>query len=235
MIRFRPALVPTLITVPGLALAIGLGIWQLQRLEWKEALIAAVDSRVTAEAVPLDEALALPPAEGEWRRVFAEGAFLLGSEAYLFTIGPDGQPGYRVITPLQRAEGDVVLVDRGFVPEERRLPETRMEGQIPGPRRVEGILRYPQPLSLFTPEPDLPNRIWFARVPAAMAAELGVPIAADAVIEADLTPNPGGWPLGGQTMISFPNNHLHYAITWFGLALALLAVYLVYHRRQGRL
>jgi len=235
MIRFRPALVPTLITVPGLALAAGLGVWQLQRLEWKEALIAAVDARVAAPAVPLDAALALPPEEGEWRHVFLDGQFRHADEAYLFVIGPEGQPGLHVVTPLVRASGGAILVDRGFIPDALRAPETRSEGQVVGDVRIDGILRYPQPSNMFTPEPDLENRTWYVRDPAAIAAALGLDLAANVTVEADATPNPGGWPQGAQTAVSFPNNHLQYAITWFGLALALLAVYLVYHFRQGRL
>lgn len=235
MIRFRPALIPTLITVPGLLLAVGLGVWQLQRLEWKEGLIAAVDARMAASAVPLDEVLGLPPTEEEYRRVSLEGHFLNDKEAYLFVIGPEGQPGYHVVTPFLRTGGDMVLVDRGFVPETLRDPASRAEGQVEGDLKIAGVLRLPQPQSVFTPDPDLENRIWYARDPAAMAGVLGVPLAADVLIEADAAPNPGGWPLGGQTVVSFPNDHLQYAITWFGLALALLAVYLVYHRRQGRL
>ena len=231
---FRPLLIPTLITLPGIALGLALGIWQLERLEWKEGLIEAVTTRVGAPAVPLDEALALAPAEAEWRKVYVEGNFLHEDESYLFAVGPGGRPGLHVLTPLQR-DGGIVLIDRGFVPEALRDPQTRPEGQIEGNTRVEGVLRFPQTPSMFSPPPDAQTRTWYVRDPEGIAAARGLDLEADVYIEADATPNPGRWPLGGQTAVSFPNNHLQYAMTWFGLALALLAVYLVYHHRQGRL
>lgn len=235
LIRFRPLLVPTLVTAAGLVLCTGLGIWQLQRLEWKEALIATMQARIAAPAISLDEALALGPQEAEWRHVRVTGRFLYDKEAYLFAPGPDGAPGLHVITPLMGADGSAVLIDRGFVPERLRDPDVRGEGQVAGEVSVSGVLRANHAPGIFTPEPDLVSRLWFARDAGAMAAALGVHIAAPLVIEADSAPNPGGWPLGGGTRLDIPNDHLGYALTWFGLALALLAVYLVYHRRQGRL
>jgi surfeit locus 1 family protein len=220
-------------TAFGVALGITLGLWQLQRLEWKEAIIAAVDARIHAPAVPLADALALTPADAEWRPVRAQGAFRHEDEVYQFAVGPEGQPGLHVVTPFETGSG-LVLVDRGFVPEALRDPATRADGQAEGTVVVEGLLRARQETNLFTPQPDLGLRTWYARDPAAMAEFLGISLLAPVVIEAGPAPNPGGWPLGGQTLVSFPNNHLQYAVTWFGLALALLAVYLVYLWRQPR-
>ena len=237
MIRFRPLTLPTLITVPGLILACALGVWQLQRLEWKEGLIADVEARIHEPAVPLAEALPLGLEAAEWRKVRVEGRFLHEYEAYLFAVGEAGQAGLHVVTPLELAEreGGIVLVDRGFIPEALRDPVTRASAQYPGIVTLEGVLRAPQTPNAFTPAPDTQRRVWYARDPQAMAAASNLSLVAPLMIDADATPNPGGWPRGGQTIIAFPNSHLSYAITWFGLALALLAVYLVYHRRQGRL
>jgi surfeit locus 1 family protein len=100
---------------------------------------------------------------------------------------------------------------------------------------VTGVWRVPDPPGTFTPPPDSAKRIWFARDLKAIATADHLSLAAPVVIEADSAPNPGGWPRGGQTMVSFRNQHLSYAVTWFGLALCLLGVWLAYHISKGRI
>jgi surfeit locus 1 family protein len=234
MIRFRPLLVPTLWLVPGLALLIGLGVWQLQRLGEKEALIASVQTGMAAPPVPLAEALQRGAADAEWRHVRVTGRFLHDKELYLFAQGPRGAFGVHVVTPLVQDNGEAVLVDRGFVPDALRDPRTRPAGQVAGEVSVTGVLRVSQQPGLFTPAPNTTTRLWFVKDVPTMAKAAGLALP-PIVIEADATPNPGGWPLGGQTRVDFPNDHLQYAMTWFGLALALVGVYLVYHRSRGRL
>src|SRR5262249_727493 len=138
-------------------------------------------------------------------------------------------------TPLMLEAGGTILIDRGFVPEVNEDPATRPDGQLQGPVTVTGVLRHSQQASMFTPEPDVGRRLWFVRDSEQMAAGLGVSAVAPAMIEADATPNPGGLPIGGQTVVDFPNNHLAYAWTWFGLALTLAAIYLIYHQSHDRL
>jgi surfeit locus 1 family protein len=135
---------------------------------------------------------------------------------------------------LVQQNGQTVLVDRGFVPEVLRDPKTRQAGQVAGEVALTGVLRLPQRPGMFTPAPDPRTRLWFVKDVAKMAAALGVSVP-PILIEADATPNPGGWPLGGRTQTDIPNDHLQYAMTWFGLALSLLAIYLLYHRSRGRL
>ena len=234
MLRFRPLLAPTLCLIPALALLIGLGIWQLQRLQEKEALIASVEAGLTAPAAPLDQVLKSGAAAAEWRRVKISGHFLHDREQYLFAQGLGGALGVQVVTPLVMADRRVVLVDRGFVPDALRDPVRRPQGQVQGEVSLTGILRISQQPGVFTPAPDAKARLWFVKdVPEiAKAAQVA---ALPVLIEADAAPNKGGWPLGGQTRVDFPNDHLQYAITWFGLAFALLAIYLLYHRSHGRL
>jgi surfeit locus 1 family protein len=233
MIRFRPLLYPTLWLVPALALMVGLGVWQIERLHWKAALIASVESGMRAAPVPLAEALRRPPEEAEWHHVTVSGRFQHDKENYLFAQGPMGAVGVQVITPLVQDNGEAVLVSRGWVPQALQDPMTREAGQIEGPVTMTGVLRVSQEPGPFTP--DSARRLWFVKDVRAIAKAQGVTITAPIVIEADATPNPGGWPLGGQTRVDFPNDHLQYALTWFGLALTLIGVYLVYHVRQGRL
>ncbi len=234
MMRFRPLLIPTLVLVPGLALLLGLGIWQIERLQEKEALIASVEAGLAAPPVPLKLLLKANPAAAEWRHVRLSGHFLHDREQYVFSQGPSGATGVQVITPLVEPDGDTVLVDRGFVPDALRDPMRRVQGQLEGEVSLTGILRLSQQPGAFTPRPDPATRLWFVKDVAAIAGAAGV-AAAPVLIEVDATPNPGGWPLGGQTRVDFPNDHLQYAVTWFGLALALLGVYLVYHHSRGRL
>jgi surfeit locus 1 family protein len=234
MIRFRPLLGPSLWFLPGFALLVGLGVWQIQRLQEKEALIASVEAGLHAPPVPLSEAVKEGTNPTEWRPVKVTGHFLHDKELYLFSIGPMGAVGVDVITPLVQANGDAVLIDRGFVPEALRNPATRAAGQVEGDVSVTGVLRLSERPGMFTPQPDLKTRLWFAKDIPSMTDALALP-APPILIEADATPNPGGWPIGGQTRVDFPNDHLQYATTWFGLALALLAVYLLYHRSHGRL
>jgi surfeit locus 1 family protein len=233
MLRFRPLLAPTLWFLPGVALLIGLGVWQIQRLHEKEALIASVEAGMKAPPVPLDEALK-QGAAADYHHVRLTGHFLNDKELYVFSQGPMGAVGVDVVTPLVEENGQTVLVDRGFVPEALRNPQTRSAGQVAGDTRLTGVLRLSQQPGLFTPAPNRQTRLWFVKNVPEMAAAAGI-TAPPVIIEADATPNPGGWPLGGRTQIDFPNDHLQYAITWFGLALALTAVYLLYHRSKGRL
>ncbi len=233
MLYFRPQLGPTLFFLAAGVVMISLGFWQLQRLEEKEALLARVAAGFNGPTLPLAEAM-----EGgvpmEWRRVKVAGRFDHAKEAYLFGRDLKGAVGVHVITPLTQANGETVLIDRGFVPEERRDPKTRAEGQIEGETDLSGVLRLPVAPGPFTPAPDLTGKLFFARDVAAIAAALDTPVL-PIFIEAGEAPNPGGWPVGGQTNIDIPNNHLAYALTWFGLALTLTVIYLLFHRSVGRL
>ena len=234
MIRFRPLLGPTLWFLLGFAVLAGLGFWQIQRLGEKEVLIANIETGMRAAPVSLGDVLREDPAAAEYRHVRVTGRFLHDSELYLFSRGPMGAVGVDIVTPLVEADGQTVLIDRGFVPDALRDPKTRAAGQPAGEVVLTGVLRRSQLPGMFTPAPDRQSRLWFVRDVPDMAAALGLMVP-PILIEADATPNPGGWPLGGRTQTDIPNDHLQYAMTWFGLALALLAIYLLYHRSHGRL
>lgn len=231
---FRPLWGLTIWTVLGLAMLIGLGVWQVERLYWKEDLIARVNTQIHAQPEPLQEAIDGGFENSEWRHVTVTGRFENDKELYLFAPGPHGEPGVQVITPLQADNGAEVLINRGWVPDARADPATRVQGQIAGETTVTGIVRRSVQPGWFTPDPDYARRRWFSKTAESMAAVLHTEVL-PLFVEADATPNPGGYPIGGQTVVEFPNNHLQYAITWFGLALALMGVYLAYHVRQGRL
>ena len=233
-VTFRPMLVPTLWCLPMFVVLIGLGVWQIKRLHWKLALIAAVHANMAAPPIALDRALALAPDRAQYHRVELVGEFDHSKEAYVFATGDNGQPVYHVITPLMLENGRAILVDRGIVPPELRDPNGRAYGQVAGLRHIIGVWRVPDPPGFFTPPPDLAQRIWYSRDVAGIARADHVKLAAPVLVEADATPKPGGWPKGGQTIVTFRNEHLQYAVTWLALAEALLIMYFIYHRSQGR-
>lgn len=232
---FRPLLKPTLWFLPMFLVLIGLGTWQVERLHWKVALIEQMNASLSAPPMRLDEIVKLPNTEAQYHHVTLTGRFDNSKEAYAFATAEGGTPVYHVLTPLILGHGRALIVDRGMIPQNLRDPKTRAAGQLEGEQHVTGVWRTPDPANLFTPKPDLQKRLWFARDVKAMAALDHLTLVAPVVVEADAIPNPGGWPKGGQTVVSLPNNHLQYAITWYLMALGLLAVYLAWHAQKGRL
>jgi surfeit locus 1 family protein len=231
---FRPYPGLTIACVILFAILCGLGVWQLERLQWKLALIARVNGHMAAAPVSLDQIAAMPADEAQYRKVTLTGRFDHTHEAYVFTTA-DGAPVYHVLTPFQTDNGKVLMVDRGEVPKEKLDPASRAAGNVTGEMQVTGVWRLPDPAGAFTPAPDMAHRIWYSRDVIGMAHADGVTLAAPVVIEADATPNPGGWPRGGQTVVAFRNAHLSYAVTWFGLALGLLGIWFAYHISRGRI
>ena len=216
--RFRFTLWPTVFTIPAILLLLGLGTWQVQRLAWKTALIAERQAALSASPAPLpetpDAARAL-----DFHRVTAEGTFENDRELYIGAFSTRDVEGYQVVTPFRLADGKLLLVNRGWVPEAKWDPAARAEGELAGPTTVDGILRLAiVPKSIFSwlvPTPvNRPNEnFWF-------------------YVEAGPAKNPGGFPVGGQTRIALPNDHLEYAITWYSFAVILAAIYLIYHYRK---
>jgi surfeit locus 1 family protein len=232
--RFRPTLWPTLITLPMLIALVGLGVWQLERLEWKEDLIRERQSRSRAPAMALPDSLDRP-ASLEYQAVRVRGRFLHASEFYLAARTFEGRVGLHVVTPLALDNGRLLLVDRGWIPDGHRDPATRPEGQVPGEVDLTGLVRRPGWNGPTWLEPDnQPNEnLWFWVDPGAMAAAAGLDrVIAEIYLDAGPAENPGGWPKGGQTRIDLPNDHLQYTLTWFTLALALAVIYVVYHLRR---
>jgi surfeit locus 1 family protein len=232
--RFRPTLWPTVFTIPALLVLLGLGTWQLDRLAWKTDLIAGIQSRIGAAPAPLDEVLAEAGddlADVQYRRVSLTGAFRHDAEMYLAARSMNGNPGYHVVTPFEIAGGRAVLVDRGWVPLDKKDPASRAEGQGAGPVTLDGVIRVPRPAkSWLQPDNEPQNNMWFWVDLPAMAAHAGATGAAPVYIEAGPAETPGGFPIGGQTRVNLPNDHLQYAITWYALAVILAVIYVIYHQ-----
>jgi surfeit locus 1 family protein len=225
-LRFRPQLWPTLAAAAGVAVLIALGSWQVERLHWKAALIAERAAQLAAPPEPL------PAQSNDWRawdfrRVSVAGEFRHDEEQRYGVEAVEGRVGHHVLTPLVRADGPALLVDRGWVPADRAHPAARREGQLEGRALITGIARYrgaDRP-GWFTPDNQPDQGLWYSYDLPALEAAVGMELL-PVVVEADATANPGGLPQGGRTNVALLNNHLQYAITWYGLAGALVAIYI---------
>jgi surfeit locus 1 family protein len=234
--RRRSLVIPGLVALAALATLVALGTWQLERKAWKEALIATLNARLAA--APAD----LPPATtwgrldrdaDEFRRVTFAAELLHGQEALVYTAGSSlrsdvSGPGYWVFTPARRVDGSVVMVNRGFVPEGRKDPASRADGQVGGTVQIVGAMRWPEARGLFTPADDPQRNRWFVRDHLAIAAAKGVGAAAPFFVDQEAPVPPGGLPQPGKLTPKLPNNHLQYALTWYGLAIVLVVVFLVW-------
>jgi len=227
----------TLVTAIALAILLALGTWQVERLAWKEGLIATIESRVDAEPVPLADAEKIATGDLEYQPVTASGTFRHDLEQFFFATH-EGQSGWFVYTPLELDDGRAIFVNRGFVPYDRKTSAARLEGQIEGRVTVRGLARAElaaKPSSLL-PDNDLAGNIFYWKDLAAMTGNAGLDPAKVVPFFIDQAKSdiPGGYPVGGVTIVDLPNNHLQYAVTWYGLALALAGVYAAMLLRRWR-
>jgi surfeit locus 1 family protein len=230
---FRPRPLPTVIAGLGILLLLALGTWQLFRLAEKNAINAFRAERAAATAVPLP-ARVDDVGAWEFRHVAVTGTFDHAHELRVNARSQRGNTGYDIVTPLRRADGPPVLINRGWVPYSRKDASTRGEGQVAGVVTVEGILRTEPRKGYFMPANNAERNEWFWFDLAAMRGAAGVPDAAPFYIEAGRAPNPGNFPVGGQTIIELRNDHLQYALTWYALAIALAVIYVVSQRGPAR-
>jgi surfeit locus 1 family protein len=226
-------LVPALL---AFAVLIGLGVWQIQRKAWKEGLIATLTARVAQppQALPAaDTWQSLDPARDEYRRVNFSAEFENDKSALVFAAATGFRPdvsgvGYWVFTPARLADGSTLLINRGFVPDGRQDPKTRPDGETTGSVEITGALRWPDDRHWFTPADDPAHSLWFTRDPAAIAAAKGVGQVPVFYVEQETPVPPGGLPQPGKLVVSLPDNHLQYAVTWFGLAAVLAGVFVTW-------
>jgi surfeit locus 1 family protein len=211
----------------------------MRRLAYKTKLAAEVTERLKQPPIALPPPADWPhldPEAADYTPVRLTGHYLLDHEFHVFATliepkGKEGGVGWWIFTPFVETDGTEVIVNRGFVPDRLKDEASRPEGQIGGEITLTGLLRRPEGSNPFTPGNDLTRNRWFTRDPIAMATVLGVPAARilPFYIDAskDMTP-PGGFPEAGETIIDFSNNHLGYALTWYGLALAAASVFAAY-------
>lgn len=227
----RPHLWATLITIPSLLILIGLGSWQLIRMEWKRALISQTTDRPKLPVIAVQD-LNLDISELEYRRVSARGRFLHDKEIYRPAKIHQGRIGVHIITPLALVNGGTLLIDRGWVPLEKQAKESRPESLFSGQIEVTGLLRQTADPGLFTPDNEPLAGLWYWMDLRAIGMEIGVDDLRPYFLEAVAGPVEGALPIGGQTRLDFHDNHLQYAITWYSLALILLVIYVTSFRRK---
>jgi surfeit locus 1 family protein len=240
---WRGLLVPAVL---AFIVLIGLGTWQIKRKAWKEALIATLTEQLAAPPMALPapkEWPSLDPAADEYHRVAFTAQFDDADEALVFgaasAFRPDvSGPGYWVFTPARLADGGIVIVNRGFVPDDRKDPSTRAAGNVAAPIHIVGALRWPDTRHWFTPNDDPAHNLWFARDPQAIAAAKGLGQGPDPVapffVEQEAPVPPGGLPQPGKIVVDLPDNHLQYALTWYGLALVLVIIFVTWAVGPGR-
>ncbi|NEI35143.1 SURF1 family protein [Rhizobium leguminosarum] len=222
----------------ALAILISLGTWQVERLHWKEGLLADIAARQAASPVPLAdiEAMAATGGDIEYRKVTASGRYINNKERHFFATW-HGQTGYYIYTSLELADGRTLFVNRGFVPFDNKEPEMRMQGQLTDQQTVTGLARekLPGKPSWVVPDNDVAKNIFYWKDLDVMAESVGLEKAKviPFFVDADSTPNPAGLPIGGVTQVDLPNDHLQYAFTWYGLAAVLVVVVAISWFRKG--
>lgn len=227
-------MLPSLLAVlPALLVLLGLGAWQLQRLGWKEALIAERESRLAAPPASLAVLERLDAAQLAHRRVRLQGRFLNERELFFGLRTHAGVPGLELLSPLRLDDGRTVMVNRGWIPADRRAKAARPETRPEGPVEVVGIVRpaTAEP-GWFTPANEPAANQWYSYDLAAMAREVGSELL-PFVVEATAAPGERALPIGRGAAIEIRNDHLQYAITWFALAAALATIFVLFHRRRA--
>jgi len=232
----RAIVIASICTAIGVAIAASLGVWQLQRLAWKQDILAKIDQRIHAEPVRPDTLhLQIQNREDvEYTRVRVRGYFDQDREIHFYAPGPEG-PGWQLVTLFHETNGRLYFVNRGYVAQGRLAEAARPQGEA----EITGLLRPYNRRNAFTPANNIAENQWYWYEYDAMrdyvyetwqqrnAVDL-FPF----VIEEE--PSSGSYPAGGVTILNIPNNHLQYALTWFGLMLALAGVYTVWLFRQLR-
>jgi surfeit locus 1 family protein len=212
---------------------LGLGTWQVQRLQWKTNLIETIEQ---ANETPPRQGFPQSRQQQEalgWQRVAIEGEYLHEHEFHLAARYYKNQVGYHILTPFRLKDGRVVLLNRGWVPPELKDPSLRKQGQIEGPQQIIAMVRTDKDYNAFTPEGDPKDNLWFRRNIERMSEVSGLnlePVTLDVLY----TEPPGGFPVASVVEVNLRNDHLGYAITWYSLAVAAIVIFILFHRRPEK-
>jgi surfeit locus 1 family protein len=227
---------PRLFALAGFVVLIGLGTWQIERKEWKEELIEVLRQRAATAPVvlpPPEQWVTPKSASDEFKRVTFRAVFDHSQEAYVYTVGstlrPDvTEPGYWIFTLAKLPVGSIVVVNRGFVPQARQDPRTRADGQVEGAIEIVGAMRWPEQRGTFTPQDDPAHNVWYLRDHRVIAAAKGWSEVGPFFIDQEAPQAPGGLPRAAALTVQLRNEHLQYALTWYGLAAALVVVFTIW-------
>ena len=242
--RIRSSIVvPILFAITAVATFLALGTWQVQRKAWKENLIKTMDERISAAPIDLPARALWPQldaAQDEFRQVRFSATVVPGTAAFVYAGAPASQsdmpgPGYWVFSLARLGNGDQVVINRGFVPDARKDAVTAADPS--GSIAMLGVMRWPQAPGYFTPNHDPDRSLWFVRDHIAIAAGKGWGGVAPFYIDLEGPAPPGGLPRPGTPAVQLRNEHLQYAITWYGLAAVvsiMFGYWLATYRRAGR-
>lgn len=229
--NFKPQLWPTIMTVPILILLLYLGNWQVERLEWKLGLIKQIETRafmdpmrLPSEKINLDDL--------EYFSVQITGLFNNNQEMTLYSVGPNGEAGYDLYTPFTTNDGKIIIVNRGWVPERIKDQVSRLETIKNVEHTVTGLLRKPSIKLWYGPENEPQNNNWFYGDLDSMARTYNLGAVYPMYLYAAVDDHDPVFPVAGRTEFNIVNNHLDYAMTWYGLAIVLLVIYVIFCRQH---
>lgn len=239
-LSIRPGLLVA--TTIAFGILCSLGVWQLHRLEWKRGLIAQITDRLSAQPISFDEALVREDAgeNMEYQPVFLDGVYENEIESSVFGTY-EGAPGVYLFTPLRPEDlssvaANYVFINRGFVPQAFKEPQSRTDSLVDGPVRVEGLFRHAEKRRGFekwlAPADQPDDNLYFVRDPLILAMRPSINVPAF-YVDSNGRESAAPWPKGGLTRIDIPNRHLEYALTWFGLAAALIGVFIAYSLKRA--
>ncbi|MBN8543954.1 MAG: SURF1 family protein [Alphaproteobacteria bacterium] len=227
----KPRPIPLLFFISALIITLGLGTWQVQRLKWKEHLIADIE-RAKTEA-PLAE---LPPNETlaahEFERIRLSGWWVKDTEFHVTPRYFRDTLGYHIFAPLRLKDGRIVIVNRGWVPAKRKEITERPESAAKGHTSLVGMIRIGADRNRFTPASNSEKNVWFGRDTELMAIAGGLENVAPVTVDVIGTQDPKQYPIPFDGEIKLYNQHLSYIVTWYGIALGILVIFLVYHYKR---
>jgi surfeit locus 1 family protein len=225
--RFQPTPLSTIITFTLFSVLIGLGVWQVHRLHWKEALLTSIHDNMAQKPVPMPEKID-DPAAWQFRRVTLAGNFDYAHEMLVKPRTLDGKTGYDMVVPFTRASGGTVFVDRGWISDEFMDKAQRPDGMM----QIEGILRESKKSNSFTPDNNPAKMDWYWIDTKGMAEAAKLDDVAPMVLYiADKVP--GVYPMGGRVTVDIPNDHRQYAAFWFCMAFVLVLVWYLSHLQRA--
>jgi surfeit locus 1 family protein len=228
---FKPRLWPTLITLPIFISCILLGNWQVERLDWKLDLIEKIELRATSEPVALPQGMA-DQEKLEYLHISVTGTFDNKTEVTMYSVGPNGEPGYDLYTSIKMSDGRSIIVNRGWVPEKIKEQSKRPATLVSNEVTLVGLLRKPWGKLWYGPENEPGNNMWFYGDVDAMASTMGINAYFPMFLYADKIDSDNSFPVAGRTEFNIVNNHLDYVLTWYGLSIVLLVIYLIAHIRK---
>lgn len=232
MSRFvRPRPVPLLFFIGALITTVGLGTWQVKRLQWKEALIAEIETARTQQPLEMMPFKNAELKAKDFYPVKLEGVWVENTEFHVTPRWFKGQLGYFVVSPFIECDGRKLLINRGWVPADRKDPATRPETAVSGAATIHGIIRVSNERNWMTPPNDPKRNLWFGRDVKEMAASANIENPILAMVDIVGPQDVKQLPVPSDGQIRLRNDHLSYILTWYGIALGVVVIFVVYHRK----